>query len=258
MARARSLKPAIFKNELLGQRDPILTVLFAGLWCLADREGYLEDRPARIKVEILPYREGIDINGYLTELHTLGFIRRFTGSNSTPLIHVTKFLIHQNPHKTERPSDLVSLDNGDSCEIHVKDTLDNGSRPADSLVLTPSSPTPDPLPISPSAQRKKSQPPLEDLAFFTKHVWTKWPTRLRDGKIMNKGHKPEALSRCLAIKQKWGIEWVELELAVKRYHDFPNVKAGHVQAVEVFFGDRGHWLECWEWVKRQQQASLEM
>ena len=37
MARARSLKPAIFKNEVLGTADLIYTVLFEGLWTLADR-----------------------------------------------------------------------------------------------------------------------------------------------------------------------------------------------------------------------------
>jgi len=30
-------------------------LLYPGLWMLADREGRLEDRPLRIKAEILPY-----------------------------------------------------------------------------------------------------------------------------------------------------------------------------------------------------------
>lgn len=111
---------------------------------------------------------------------------------------------------------------------------------------------------SPTAQRTKSPLPLEDLRLFTEHVWKNYPSRARDGKPLNKGHKPDALTRCLAIKGKWGMDWLELEAAVKRYHDFPNVKQGNVQAVEVFFGERGHWLEAWEWVKRQQQPVLEM
>ena len=44
--RARNLKPSIFKNELLAVADPLYTLVFEGLWCLADREGRLEDRPA--------------------------------------------------------------------------------------------------------------------------------------------------------------------------------------------------------------------
>lgn len=53
MARSRNIKPGLFKNEVLGVADPIYTILFQGLWVLADREGRLEDRPMRIKAETL-------------------------------------------------------------------------------------------------------------------------------------------------------------------------------------------------------------
>ena len=48
MARARNIKPGFFANENLAECDPLARLLFAGLWCLADREGRLEDRPKRI------------------------------------------------------------------------------------------------------------------------------------------------------------------------------------------------------------------
>ena len=131
MARARNLKPSLFKNEILGVADPLLTILFEGLWCLADREGRLEDRPLRIKAEIFPYRENLDINRYLTELSTLGFIKRYQ-IDGIALIWVVNFNKHQNPHKTERDSELPVY--SDSCEITVKDTLNNGTSPADSLL----------------------------------------------------------------------------------------------------------------------------
>lgn len=105
MARARNIKPALFKNEVLGEADPLLTILFQGLWCLADRDGKLEDRPKRIKAEIFPYRELPDFNGYLTELERLGFIERYEAEN-TEVIRVINFSKHQSPHKTERSSDL--------------------------------------------------------------------------------------------------------------------------------------------------------
>lgn len=103
MPRSRNIKPSIFKNELLGEGDPLLTILFEGLWCLADREGRLEDRPKRIKAEIFPYRELPDFNGYLTVLEQLGFIHRYTIENQ-PYIHVVNFAKHQSPHKTEKQS----------------------------------------------------------------------------------------------------------------------------------------------------------
>ena len=133
MARSRNIKPALFKNEVLGVADPFLTILFASLWCLADKSGRLEDRPLRIKAETFPYRENIDINVYLTELHTLGFIRRYE-RHGIKIIQVINFSKHQHPHKTEADSILPEYEEeSDSCSIHVKYTLNTGSRPADSL-----------------------------------------------------------------------------------------------------------------------------
>ena len=78
MARARNIKPDLFKNEVLGVADPLVTLLFEGLWLLADREGRLEDRPLRIKAEIFPYRDGLDIESLLNWLVDNEFIVRYT------------------------------------------------------------------------------------------------------------------------------------------------------------------------------------
>lgn len=103
MARARNIKPSLFKNEVLGVADPLLTILFEGLWCLADCNGVLEDRPLRIKAEIFPYREISDLNIFLQELEMMGFITRYSHAK-TALIQVNKFIEHQKPHPTEKGS----------------------------------------------------------------------------------------------------------------------------------------------------------
>jgi len=145
MARSRNIKPSLFKNELLGVADPLLTILFISLWCLADKRGRLEDRPLRIKAETFPYREGIDINGYLTELSRLGFIQRYKGDGINT-IQIINFEKHQNPHHTEKESDLKEFSiESYSCDLTVKDTLNNGYTPADSLLLIPDSLIPDSL-----------------------------------------------------------------------------------------------------------------
>jgi hypothetical protein len=144
--RSRNIKPALFKNEVLGTEDPFLTILFEGLWCAADREGRLEDRPLRIKAEIFPYRHDLDINGYLTDLERLEFICRYQVGKQN-IIQVIKFLDHQNPHKTEKASILpdVAERTNEIKELHdnvpltVKEPLNNGRRPADSLLLIPDS-----------------------------------------------------------------------------------------------------------------------
>lgn len=103
--RARNIKPALFKNELLGHADPIYTILFEGLWCMADRAGRLEDRPARIKAEIFPYRE-LDIEPLLKWLVDAKFIDRYTTKRGS-VISVIEFLKHQRPHKNEPQSELL-------------------------------------------------------------------------------------------------------------------------------------------------------
>jgi hypothetical protein len=100
--RARNIKPGFFRDEQLLQVPPLGRLLFAGLWCLADREGRLLDRPAQIKWDILP-ADDCDVNALLAELTMRGFIRRYT-ADGTRYIEVTRFLAHQRPHYKEKAS----------------------------------------------------------------------------------------------------------------------------------------------------------
>lgn len=103
--RARNLKPGLFKNEQLGPADPLYTVIFEGLWTLADREGRLEDRPLRIHAEINPYRTALGTEEALGWLCERGFIVRYR-VNGQGYIWIPTFLDHQNPHVREPPSKL--------------------------------------------------------------------------------------------------------------------------------------------------------
>lgn len=109
MARARNIKPNFFKNELLGVCDPLVNLLFISLWTLADKAGRLEDRPLRIKAETFPYRENLDVNGYLTELASLEFICRYE-TKCGKYIQIINFDKHQSPHKTEKESVIPSME----------------------------------------------------------------------------------------------------------------------------------------------------
>ena len=101
MARSRNIKPGVFTNELLGTLPPEVTLLFMGLWCLADKDGILEDLPLRIKAEIFPYRDNLDVNGYLTVMEQKGFIQRYS-VDGKKYIFVIEFAKHQSPHHTEK------------------------------------------------------------------------------------------------------------------------------------------------------------
>ena len=69
---------------------------------LADREGRLEDRPKRIKMEVFP-GDDVNVEKGLNELHTSGFVHRYEAAGSRYL-EVCAFLKHQNPHHREPPS----------------------------------------------------------------------------------------------------------------------------------------------------------
>ena len=135
MARARNIKPSLFKNEVLGVADPLLMILFTSLWCLADRAGRLEDRPLRIKAETFPYRDGIDVDKLLTDLERHGFIRRYV-VGELRLIEVLNFTKHQKPHHTEKESELPEFST--TCHVTVKtpckDALIPDSLNTDSLI----------------------------------------------------------------------------------------------------------------------------
>lgn len=92
MARIRSLKPEFFRDDELAELPPIARLLFQGLWGLADKEGRLEDRPKRIKVEVLPY-DDCDIDELL-DLLSDKFIKRYQVDGES-YIWIVKFKEHQ-------------------------------------------------------------------------------------------------------------------------------------------------------------------
>lgn len=201
MARARSLKPALFKNEVLGVADPLLTILFQSLWCLADREGRLEDRPLRIKAETFPYREGIDINGYLTELERLEFIDRYT-QDGLSIIQILNFKKHQNPHKTEKGSVLPEKPiETDGCALTVKEPLDNGTSRA--LTLNTDSFNP----VAGEGADVDKSPPAENSKFKMHLDW--WPSdnfeTVINTTILKKHYNPK--DPPLAMLQEFRIYW---------------------------------------------------
>ncbi|WP_277187645.1 hypothetical protein [Caballeronia sp. BR00000012568055] len=97
------LKAKFFTNDVLGQLPPLARLLFAGLWTIADRAGRLEDRPARIHAEILPYDAEADVEGLLDLLEGTGFIARYAVDGAR-YVEITNWTKHQRPHPHEPES----------------------------------------------------------------------------------------------------------------------------------------------------------
>jgi hypothetical protein len=102
--RARNIKPGFWKNEDLVDLAFEHRLLFIGLWMLADREGRLEDRPKRIKMELFPC-DNVNVEAGLQELCSLGLLERYE-YQGVKVILITKFAEHQSPHHSEKRSEL--------------------------------------------------------------------------------------------------------------------------------------------------------
>ncbi len=100
--RQRLIRPGFFNSDELAALPPLTRILFAGLWCAADREGRLKDRPKKIKAEILPYDDH-DVDQALTALAAAGFIERYEVGGER-FIHVCGFARNQFPHPKEPES----------------------------------------------------------------------------------------------------------------------------------------------------------
>lgn len=135
MARARSIKPGFYKNEKLCELPPYARLLFSGLWMLADRAGRLEDRPKRIKAEVFPYDNSLDIDQLLQMLASADFIRRYSvGGNR--YISIPTWDRHQNPHVREAASTIPEppADNLGDVEHSANPVLSTVlSQPADTI-----------------------------------------------------------------------------------------------------------------------------
>jgi len=103
--RTRLLHPDFFIDTELSGLGFGARLLFAGLWCFADREGRLENDPKKLAVQIIPYdiQQGkIRIEKLLEEL-TPQFITKYQ-ANGKNYLQIKNFLKYQRPHPHEKKS----------------------------------------------------------------------------------------------------------------------------------------------------------
>jgi hypothetical protein len=114
VARKRDIHPGFFTNEILGgDLPPEVQLFFAGLWCYADREGRLEDRPKKLKLAILPYRD-FAASDAIKELESTGFICRYevAGVRYIQILNWKKYQrkIHPNEIQSHIPPYVAEKD----------------------------------------------------------------------------------------------------------------------------------------------------
>ncbi len=79
--RTRIVKPELFKHEDLFEAEIAsqlpLRLAFIALFSCCDREGRFCWRPRRLKLEMLPYDDDIDMTKILDAFETYGFIKKY-------------------------------------------------------------------------------------------------------------------------------------------------------------------------------------
>lgn len=104
MARQRLLDPGFFTDATLLTLSPLTRILFAGLWCVADREGRLVDNALDLKIRLLP-ADACDVEAMLADLERTGRIVRYRVGDRR-LLRIVHFCRYQHPHHREKASGL--------------------------------------------------------------------------------------------------------------------------------------------------------
>jgi hypothetical protein len=103
--RSRNIRNSFFKSDQLAGLNSDDKLLFIGLWCLADREGFFEIRPVKMKLEIFPDNNKITPDKIMASLHRLMSRHVITFKDTYGFI--PKFVLHQRPHPHEAKSTVL-------------------------------------------------------------------------------------------------------------------------------------------------------
>lgn len=242
MARARNIKPGLFKNEILGVADPLYTLLFEGLWVIADRDGRLEDRHLRIKAEIFPYREGMSVEPMLAWLAANGFILRYVADGKA-LIQIIEFAKHQSPHRDEKKSELPAPVLNSTCTVQVPET--QGACTPDSLI-------PDSFNLIPDSNISRPAPkkpaPVEDADFL--EAYSLYPRR--------PGASKASALKAWRARIASGVGAQVMVAGVKRYANFvllAGTEPNFIKMPATFFGPDRHFDSDWTPQERRSQPA---
>lgn len=170
-ARKRSIWPgACFDEEVHALGDRAWR-LFVSLPMMADREGRLEDRPARVKAQIFPFHDDVttrSVGQMLDALARIGKLTRYTVDGDR-YIALHGWDTYQSPHHREAQSCIPKPDlMHEPCTDHAS-LMDGPSKSQP----CPTTPTPSPTPLATPTPHDARE---NDLASLLKRLEKTWPT----------------------------------------------------------------------------------
>lgn len=218
--KSRLIRPAMFVDEQLakvGYRERFFVI---GMLGLADREGRMEDRPLKIRAQVLPY-ETVNGEEILAELSNNGIITRTGG-----YIQINCFNEWVSPFRTEKESVIPEM-------LDCSTVVEQCSYP----VATPSYTVATVKGIGKRISKRKSkkeqmEPFPPELVSMVLCLLQRWPTTRKGEKFKN-----DPVSACSNIERALdsheGLTLDMLRVAALEYldnlPDFPN-------AIENWFG----------------------
>jgi hypothetical protein len=219
MARIRYLKPDFFKDEDLAEHSYWVRLLFAGLWNIADKEGRLEDRVKRIKVDIFPY-DNVDIEKGLQELSKpknnskKPFIQRYD-VNGDKYIQIVNWHKHQRPHHTEQESRIPPAP---PMEKGIEKGMEKGMENQ----------------LKGSKELRNGEGTVKQPLFFLfEEIYLKYPKKVG---------KKEA-QRHFKASVKTEQDWHNIQAALKNYLASERVAKGFIQNASTWFNDWASWID---------------
>ena len=104
--RRRDIGPGFWTNEDLVELGSLARLFFLAMWSQADREGRLEDRPGRIRLNANMTDVSRDqADQFTAQLADLKFILRYEIAGER-FIQIVNFLKHQHVHPREQASQI--------------------------------------------------------------------------------------------------------------------------------------------------------
>ena len=226
MPRGRDIKPGFFISDELAEVSRDCRLLFIGLWTLADREGRLELRPARIKAQVFPYDADVTPDGIgdmLTLLSTCRgrFLELYEVSGCRYVL-IRNFKKHQHIHPNEKPSALpcptcVPVMSGKATDGSGNSALPSSLLPFSGCVSGSS------LPLSASDQSNPHARPsgLDLTTAFGQERAKVWPSCLPWVTARNRDGSAESFAASLPDD----VHMPEVIAIMRAF--FAHVKAGH-------------------------------
>lgn len=227
MARTRNIKHGFFRNEQLADCDPLARLLFAGMWTIADREGRLEDRPKRIKADVLPY-DNCDVDTLLNQLARGSFILRYQ-VNGQGFIQIATWNKHQQCHVNEAASVIPPPEEHQLSTVQVPE--EHGSNSPLTNMLTALTDMQEDIP-APALEKV-----IDNFTPMFDEIWATYPDR--NGKKVGK-EKLKVKLRAMSLRDLDSVL-----IAVRNYAASSGALKGYARD-PVRFMEADYWREWLE------------